>query len=81
MEEFIITLGSATVFPKENNMKGVLFVGDFNAISTLWGESLTNKNVCTLKQNIENKLVNKIINGEKTFYAGSGSSVIDLCMT
>ena len=68
MEEFIITFGRAIDFARENNMKGVLFVGDLNARSTLWGDSLTNKNGCTLEHYIENKLVIILNNGEKTFY-------------
>ena len=62
-------------------MKGVLFVGDLNARSTLWGDSLTNKNDGILGHYIENKLGNILNNGEKTYYAVIGSSVIDLCMT
>ena len=58
MEEFIITFGSAIDFAKDNNMKGVLFVGDLNFRNTLWGDSLTNKNGGTMKHYIENKLVN-----------------------
>ena len=81
MEEFIITFESAIDFAKANNMKGVLFVGDLNARSTLWGDSLTNNSGSTLERYIENKLVNILNNGENTFYAVNGSSVIDLCMT
>ena len=81
MEEFINTFGSAINFAKENNMKGVLFVGDLNARSTLWGDSRNNKNGVTLEHYIENKLVKILNNGEKTFYSVNGSSVIDLCMT
>ena len=49
MEEIIITFGSAIDFAKENNMKGVLFVGYLHTRSTLWGDSLTNKNGETLE--------------------------------
>ena len=80
-DEFIKTFESAINFAKKNNMKGVLFVGDLNGRSTLWGDSRTNKNGGTLEQYIGNKLVKILNNGEKTFYSVNGSSVIDLCMT
>ena len=67
MEEFINTFGSAINFAKENNMKGVLFVGDLNARSTLWGDSRNNKNGVTLEHYIENKLVKILNNGGKNF--------------
>ena len=67
MEEFINTFGSAINFAKENNMKGVLFVGDLNARSTLWGDSRTHKNGGTLEHYIENKLVEIKNNREKNF--------------
>ena len=62
-------------------MEGVLFVGDLNARSISWGDSLTSKNGGTVEHYIEKKLVNILNNGEKTSYAVNSSSVIDLCMT
>ena len=67
MEEFNNTFGSAINFAKENNMKGVLFVGDLNARRTLWGDSRTNKNGGTLEHYIENKLLKILNNDEKLF--------------
>ena len=81
LEDFINTFGIAINFAKENNMKGVLFVGDLNARSTLCGDSRNNKIGGTLEHYIEKKLVKKLNNGEQTFYSVNGSSVIDLCMT
>ena len=57
MEELTNTFGSAISFAKESNTKGVLFVEDLNARSTLWGDSRTNKYGGTVEHYMENKLV------------------------
>ena len=66
-------------FYDQQNLVGVLFLGDWNARHCLCGDSICNPNGYLLLENLsaEDNILN---NGEATFLSSNGSSVIDLCV-
>ena len=60
----------------QHNLDGVLFLRDFNARHSLWGDSLCNPNSYLLLESLsaEDNLLN---NGEAIFLSTNGSSVLD----
>ena len=81
MKEFLSTLDKAGSYAKLNNMKGVLFVGDLNASTLLWGDIRNNSSGSLLEQYFEEESVEIPNDGQPTFYSINESSVIDLFMT
>ena len=62
-----------------NDLKAMLFFGDLNARHTYWGDTTANDNGGMLVDRL-NENVAVIKNGEPTFLASNGHSVIDLCI-
>ena len=59
-------------------MTGVILTGDLNARSLLWGDTRCNKSGEILEQFVGKPEVNILNDGEHTFHAANGTSVIDL---
>ena len=62
-----------------NNFKGMLFFGYLNARHTYWGDTTANDHGTMLVDRLNENLA-VINNGEPTFLALNGHSVIDLCI-
>ena len=67
------------IFYHQQNLDGMLFLGDCNARHRLGGDSICNPNGYLLVESLsaEDNILN---NGEKKFLPSNGSSVIDLCI-
>ena len=79
MTSFLRLKENIANFIVKHELDGMLFMGDCNARHYYWGDSSCNKNGDMLVENIaiDDIIVN---DGEETFLASNGSSVIDLCI-
>ena len=79
MEKFIKQREKVVIFYHQQNLDGMLFLGDCNARHCLGGDSISNPNGYLLVESLsaEDNILN---NGEKIFLSSNGSSVIDLCI-
>ena len=79
MASFLRQKEKVANFIAKHDLDGMLFMGDCNARHYYWGDSSCNKNGDMLVENIS--IDDIIVNdGEETFLASNGSSVIDLCI-
>ena len=78
IKDFFNSLENAKAYARRGNMSGVIFVGDSNARSFLWGVTRCNKSGEMLVQFVKKPEVNILNDGENTFYAANGASIIDL---
>ena len=62
-----------------NDFRGMLFFGDLSGRHLYWGNTTANDQGTVLVARL-NENVAVIINGEPTFLASNGHSVIDLCI-
>ena len=59
-------------------MTGVILMGDLNARSLSWGDTRCNRSGEMLEHFLEKPEVNILNDGEYTFHAANGTSIIDL---
>ena len=76
--DFILSLDEARQYCTANKLSGVIFVGDINARSSFWGDTRNNKCGDILEAYVEEADALVLDEGEPTFYAVNGKSVIDL---
>ena len=77
-KDFLDSLEGARAYNHRSNMTGVILKGDLNAISLLWGDTRCNEKDEMLEHFVEKPEVNILIDGEHTFHAANGTSIIDL---
>ena len=75
---FILSLDEARHYSVANKFSGIIFVGDINATSSFLGDTRNNERGNFLGAYVEEADVLVSNNGEPTFYAVNGKSVIDL---
>ena len=81
MNLFLQSCDNAVIFAKENNIAGVICLGDFNARDVLWKDTETNVLGKMLREHIGNSKLSILSPDTPTFaVAGKGTSVIDLVL-
>ena len=69
---------NASAYAHRSNMTGVIFVGVLNARSLSRGDTRCNNSGEMLEHVVEKPDVNVLNDGEFTFYAANGTSILDL---
>ena len=78
LKGFLDSLEDARAYDHRSNMTGVILMGDLNARSLLWGDTRCNKSGEILENFVKKPEVNILNDGEYTFHAANGTSIIDL---
>ena len=78
LKDFLDALEDARAYAPRSNMTGVILTGHLNARSLLWGNTRCNKSGKILEHFVEKPEMNILNDGEYTFHAANGTSIIDL---
>ena len=80
MKVFLQTLEAVHVFCRNNDIKNMLILGDFNARHFAWNDHTTNKNGSLLYDEINQSSFEVFAPNVPTFKSRNGESTIDFCI-